>query len=193
MTLSGRPRRTLRAVHVVLSGAWLGLCVAMITLGAGAMLTDDPAFALASHTMAGRLALAIPVCAVGSILTGVALSVATPWGLVRHWWIVVKIVLAFATIATAIGLGGTWREQAVARLGADAVDGAAAGLPGWLVVGSSVAHLVMLAAATVISVEKPWGRTRERRARATTGSAYLPAVRVRPDVRERRIGARNRS
>lgn len=80
--------------------------------------------------MSARLALAIPVCAVGSILTGVALSVATPWGLFRHRWIVVKIVSA---LATAVGLGGAWRAEAVARRGADAVDGTAAGLAGTLV------------------------------------------------------------
>lgn len=168
-TLSGRPRRLLRAAHVVLSGGWLGLVVAVLTLGVGAMLADAGS-ALSSHAMTGRLAAAIPVFAVGSILTGVVLSVATPWGLLRHRWIVVKIVLAFATIGTAIALGGTWRAQAVARLTDGAVDGAAAGLPGWLLVGSSVAHLVMLAAATVISVEKPWGRPVRVRRRAATAT-----------------------
>lgn len=164
MTLTGRARRSLRAAHVVLSGGWLGLVVAVLTLGVSALLATDPAFALACHEMSARLAPAIPVCAVGSILTGVALSVATPWGLFRHRWIAVKIVSAFAAITTAVGLGGAWRAEAVVRLGADAVDGTAAGLPGRLLVGSSVVHLMTLAAATLISVEKPWGRTDDRRA-----------------------------
>jgi hypothetical protein len=47
-----------------------------------------------------RFGLATPLFALGSILPGVALSVATAWGLLRHWWIVVKVVVAVVTVVS---------------------------------------------------------------------------------------------
>ena len=165
--LPGRGRTALRALHLVLSGGWLGLAAAMLTLGLSAALATDPAFAAACYTMTDRLGLAIPVFAIGSVLTGAGLSLATRWGLVRYWWVVVKTVLALATIVTAVGLAGAWREQVVDAYGA-IVD-----VPAWLLVGSSVLHVVMLGVATVISVGKPWGRigqSRTGQSRASRGT-----------------------
>jgi hypothetical protein len=168
--LPGRARTTLRALHVVFSGGWLGLAAAMLTLGLSAALATDAVFAAACYTMMDRFGIAIPIFAIGSVLTGVALSLATRWGLVRYWWIVVKTVLALATIVTAVGLAGAWREQVVDRYG-QVLD-----VPAWLLVASSGLHVVMLGVATVISVGKPWGRTRGQ-SRAMRGTGPNPPER----------------
>ena len=160
LRLPGRARTALRALHVLFSGGWLGLAAAMLTLGLSAALAADAGFAAACYAMMDRFGVAIPVFAIGSVLTGAGLSLATRWGLVRHWWVVVKTVLALATIVTAVGLAGGWRQQALDRYG-QGLD-----VPAWLVVGSSALHLLMLGAATVISVGRPWGRTRARQGRA---------------------------
>jgi hypothetical protein len=154
LRLPRRARTALRALHVVFSGGWLGLAAAMLTLGLTAALATDAVFAAACYTMMDSFGIAIPVFAIGSVLSGVALSLGTRWGVVRYWWVVVKTVLAIATIVTAVGLAGAWREQVVDRYG-QVVD-----VPAWLLVGSSTLHVVMLGVATVISVGKPWGRIR---------------------------------
>jgi hypothetical protein len=169
--LPGRARTWLRALHLVFSGGWLGLAAAMLTLGLSAALTTDAAFAAACYTMMDRFGITIPVFAVGSVLTGAGLSLATRWGLVRHWWVVVKTVLALATIVTAVGPAGTWREQVVDG-GGRVVDA-----PAWLLVGSSALHVVMLAVASAISVGKPWGRTRRAYSRASRGTGPNAPVR----------------
>jgi hypothetical protein len=99
--LSGRPRKFVRATHVAVAAGWLGLVVAMLTLGTSAATASYPMFALACYTMMERIGGAvIPFFAVVTLLTGIVLSVATPWQLLQYWWIVVKLVLARAVIVT---------------------------------------------------------------------------------------------
>lgn len=168
--LRGRPRRLLRATHVAASGGWLGLVVAMLVLGttAATAATAATAEAGASPEAAhGLMALiggtVIPPLAVATLLTGLALSLLTPWGLVRHWWVVAKTVLGLAVIVSAVTLTDGWLQQATSST-------EPAGDPGGRLVAASVAHLAMLAFATVISVDKPWGRTPYGRDRGSARS-----------------------
>lgn len=160
--LAGRPRRLLRAAHVAAAGAWLGLVVAMLTLGVTAQTTGTAGQAVPTYHLMARVGGAvIPPIAVATLATGLTLSLVTPWGLVRHWWVVVKGVLGLAVIVTAVTLTDAFIERAIASTGEDVQVGAR-------LIGNSVAHLVMLTVATVVSVDKPWGRTpygRRRRAR----------------------------
>lgn len=173
--LSGRPRKVVRATHIAVSAGWLGLVVAMLTLGVSAATADDPRFALACYAMMDRIGGAvIPFFAVATLVTGIVLSVATPWRLLHHWWVIAKLILAVAVIGTGVALTGDWVQQAVAQ--AARAPGANGGLlAAWLVVVGSVVHLLFLWAATTISVDKPWGKTRRgRRSAADNG----PRIRI---------------
>lgn len=161
--LTGRPRRLLRATHVVAAGGWFGLVVAMLALGVTARTAASMELAEVTYRLMARIGgIVIPPMAVATLLSGLALSLLTPWGLLRHWWIVTKTVLGLAVIVTAVSLTDTWIEQAMAD--ASAIDAA-----GTRLVAASVIHLVMLALATVISVDKPWGRTPVGRRRRAPG------------------------
>ena len=83
-----------------------------------------------------------------AVATGVLLGVGTTWGLIRHWWVVAKIVIAAAVIITDPLL--------IARAAHDAV--ASGQTPSGLF-GPAIAHVVVLTVATVLSVFKPRGRT----------------------------------
>lgn len=161
--LSGRPRKFVRATHVAVSAGWLGLVVAMLTLGISAATASHPTFVLACYAMMERIGGAvIPFFAVATLLTGIVLSVATPWQLFQYWWIVVKLVLAVAVIVTSVTLTGDWVQRAVAQAADVSRAGVKAGWPAWLVVAGSAVHLLFLWAATTISVDKPWGRIKRR-------------------------------
>ena len=97
--------------------------------------------------------------AVAALVTGIVLSLGTKWGLFRHTWIVVKLVLTVATILNGMLNLGPAVQRAIAL-----TANASAGSPRtwarrpwwrWLVPGVNV---LMLGAATAISVYKPWGR-----------------------------------
>ena len=165
--LSGRPRKFVRATHVAVSAGWLGLVVAMLTLGISAATASLPTFVLACYAMMERIGGAvIPFFAVATLLTGIVLSVATPWQLLQYWWIVVKLVLAVSVIVTSVALTGDWVQRAVAQAAEASRVGVNAGLPAWLVVAGSAVHLLFLWVATMISVDKPWGKIKRRQCSA---------------------------
>jgi uncharacterized membrane protein len=122
-------------VHVLASISWFGFVVVMLVLSSAVLTTDDgtiPRFVYRLMDQTGSPV--IPIVAVATLVTGLALSVATPWGLLRHWWIVVKLVLTLAMIVTGAALTGNWIQQASAGPAAPA---------GWLLVGGAVVHLLM--------------------------------------------------
>ncbi|WP_199442039.1 hypothetical protein [Umezawaea beigongshangensis] len=105
-------------------------------------------------------ALLLPV-AVSAFATGLALAAWTPWGLLRHRWVVVKLVLtSTALVLTPFALLPGVRAAAALTAATPAdrladLGGEASGL----VVASSVSPATYLA-CTALSVVKPWGRTR---------------------------------
>jgi hypothetical protein len=90
------------------------------------------------------------------LLSGVVLSLGTAWGLFRHYWVVLKLVItAFSTVILLIYMG-TFRQMA--GVAADPV--AELGLvrnPSPLL--HAVLALVLLFAATMLAIYKPFGLT----------------------------------
>lgn len=103
----------------------------------------------------GRAVL-VPL-AVASLVTGVVQSLGTPWGLFRHWWVVVK--LALTVLSTVVLLTCTGPLTALAVAARDP-----AGHTGVLPSASPVLHagaaLAVLLAAAALSVFRPRGLTR---------------------------------
>jgi hypothetical protein len=134
--------------HVLSSVGWFGIAVGVAVAGLAAAATDDASLAHALYrTMGTAPWLSIPVGLLG-IATGAVLSLGTSYGLIRHWWVVAKIAIAVAVVTTDAVI--------VARV---AHDAALTGSPAGPLYGSTIAHVVVLAVATVLSVVKPRGRT----------------------------------
>ncbi|MPZ67241.1 MAG: hypothetical protein GEU83_17640 [Pseudonocardiaceae bacterium] len=116
---------------------------------------------------------AFPPVAIGTLVTGVLLSLGTKWGLLRHYWVATKLVLALAVIVTAVGFSDRLVQQSLPSPAGGPTDGGAVlcvvPLPTTLLLLLSVAHLLMLAVATVVSVYKPWGKTRWGRPSSARG------------------------
>jgi len=94
-----------------------------------------------------------------SLLTGVVQSLGTPWGLLRHHWVLLKLVLT--VLATIVLLVHTQIIDYVAGITAQAtwVSPDLGRLRIQLVVASGAALLVLLV-TTTLSVFKPRGMTR---------------------------------
>ncbi|MFF1921760.1 DUF2269 domain-containing protein [Streptomyces sp. NPDC058221] len=151
--LKRRPRRSLLVAHVAVSVSWLGLTVGLLTLGIAGFTSGDAATAQAA-TRAMKIFgdwLVVPV-ALLSLISGLVLSLRTPWGLARHRWVWTKFWLTLiTTVLSVFSLRPGINEAA--ELGRADIN---------LIVAPSVATATYLF-ITAISVLKPWGPTRRGR------------------------------
>lgn len=140
---------------------WLGLTVGLLALGLAAFFTGNADTARAA-TRAMKIFgdwLIVPI-ALLALLTGLVLSLGSPWGLARHRWVWTKFWLTLITASLSIFSLRPGINEAAASGVADIN----------LVIAPSVATATYLF-ITAISVLKPWGLTRRgRRLRASTGS-----------------------
>ncbi|MFF5498411.1 DUF2269 family protein [Streptomyces aquilus] len=175
MKLSRPARKGSLVVHVVASAGWLGLTFGLLALGITAATTGDPVIVESSVRAMKLFAdwLLLPL-ALLTFLSGLLLSLGTPWGLARHKWVYTKFWLSLATLAATAFVLRPAVNGAVAAV--------AAGHPlpdtGDVLFGpivSSSAYVFM----TVISVLKPWGPTRRGR---THRAAATPGARGGIDV-----------
>jgi len=158
--MSQRLRKLGLSLHVILSVGWLGAVIAFLALGL-ASFSRDPSLTKAAYlTMAvvGRSAL-IPL-SVGALVSGIVQSLGTKWGLFRHHWVLVKLVLTvFATAALFVHQATAISDAA--RLAADATtlalqSGRLHELGVQLLTDAGIAT-VLLSTVTLIAIYKPWG------------------------------------
>jgi hypothetical protein len=162
--LRPRGRKALLATHVLASASWVGIAVMVVALSGIAMTSSDSAVTRVSYGLLVDLDLTLlPWANFAATLSGVALGIGTPWGLVRHYWVAVKLALSLLVLAIAFG----FQHRALLAAAEAAEDGSDLGaLPGVVLCGFVVA-LLNLVAAMLLSLYKPWGRTpRGRRAMA---------------------------
>jgi hypothetical protein len=145
--------------HVTSSVGFLGAVAAFLALAAAGATGGDAqmvsAFSLAMELITSFVI--VPMC-LGSLLTGVAQSLMTPWGLFRHYWVVVKLVLTvLSTIVLLVHMKPT---SYLARIAAG-TEGSSADLTGLrfqLMIAAGAALFVLLT-ATALSIYKPRGMT----------------------------------
>lgn len=155
MPLSRPVRRWTLVLHVVVSVGWLGVDLTVLTLGATALVTGDDAMRHAAYVAMDLVGgtLLVPI-ALLALTTGLLLSLGTRWGLVRHWWVLVKFGITTVAATLTIFLLRPGLDEA-ARTGLDELVQERVNL----VIAPTVA-LTLYTTATVLSVLKPWGRTR---------------------------------
>lgn len=136
-------------VAVGLLGSDLGVLV-LVTDGwrGAAAVTVYPAAHLISVVVLVPLALLV-------VTTGVLQGLLTPWGLLKHWWVTIKLLLTIAGTMLALlvltpSLAGA-EQAALAGTGVPLSD--KIGL-----VRSASAASVVLIVTVVLSVYKPFGR-----------------------------------
>jgi hypothetical protein len=175
MAMPPRLRRVVLTAHVVSSVGWLGAVVAYLALDVTAMVSRDVQVVRAAYVaMDLTVWYAIVPLALASVLIGVVNALGTTWGLFRHYWVLVKLVVTF--VAAIVLLTET---QTVSRLAEIAATGAdPRELPSTLL--HSIGGAVVLITTTVLSVFKPRGVTRygwrkQRRMSGRTAQEPLPA------------------
>lgn len=147
-------RKALLVAHIATSMGWYGALIGYLALDISAMTGGDAETVRAAYVAMGLLTTAVIVpLALATVLVGIVQALVSPWGLLRHYWVLIKLLLTlFAATVLLI-------EQATVRALAEAaVAGDPLALPGTL--PHSVGGLVVLTLVLVLSVVKPRGITR---------------------------------
>ncbi len=159
MRMSPGLRRFALAVHLALSVGWIGAVAAYLALDVTAATSQDaPTLRAAYLGMDSIARYVILPLAFASLLTGLVMSLGTKWGLFRHYWVLISLLLT--VLATAVLLVETRVIRSFADMAADPATSAEhlRAMPSTLVhsVGGTVVLLVIL----VLNVYKPQGVTR---------------------------------
>jgi ABC-type transport system involved in multi-copper enzyme maturation permease subunit len=168
-----RIRKLVLTSHVTFSVGWLGAVVAYLAVAIVGLTSLDLQLVRGTYATMQLVAWFVIVpFAIAALLSGVVQSLATEWGLLRHYWVIAKFALT--TIGTVILLLHAPRVSEMAVRAAESAFATGDYSQQRL---SLVVHagggLAILLAATILSVFKPWGKTAHGRGDPRARKRYL--------------------
>src|SRR5258708_17096440 len=184
MIMTTGVRKFALTAHVTSSVGLLGSIAAFLAAAIAGLTSQDAQMVRAAYlAMELTARFVILPLAFASLLTGLIQSLGTPWGLFRHYWVLVKFLLTI--FATLVLLAKMELIGYAARLAAETTlsraDLRAAGIE--LVVHAAGGLLVLFVPA-VLSVYKPPGLTRygwEKQGHSFPLQSRHDAISVTPD------------
>ncbi|MBT2523853.1 hypothetical protein [Arthrobacter sp. ISL-28] len=157
-------RKTVLVLHIAGGVGWMGLDVGLVILAATGLTTANGRTAVSCYTAIGLVVPpAVLTLSLIMLTTGLILGLGTKWGLLRYWWVLVKLALGLVLTGLALFalLPATMTlSDAVASEGdggGAAVRASLGAIPVQLMFPPVVSFLA-LGFALVVSVFKPWGR-----------------------------------
>lgn len=155
MMMSPAVRKLALTAHLTVSVGWIGAVIAYIGIVLAAQASQDAQTLHAARiAMAWIAAYVLVPLAFASLLTGILMALGTKWGLFRHWWVLISLLLTI--IATIVLL--TQLEHIIA--GAQTVSHSADSRSGlWGELLHPVGGLLVLLVIQVLNVFKPKGLT----------------------------------
>jgi hypothetical protein len=150
-------RKFVLTAHVSASVGWLGAIAAFLVLGVVGLTSQDAQTVRGAYLVMDAAAWFVLVpLAFASLLTGLVQSLATPWGLFRHYWVLFKLLINVA--ATTFLLMYMETFDSMAEVAADPSSDLGAVRNVSPVLHAALALLLLLA-ATILAVYKPPGLT----------------------------------
>jgi hypothetical protein len=152
-------RKLALLAHVICSIGWLGAVAGFLSLAVAGISNANAEIVRASYVAMPPITwwVIVPL-AFASFLSGLLLSLGTPWGLFRYYWILAKLLINFLSIPILLLHTRVidYMAGVAARGNLSAADLAG---PGAQLVVTAIAALAALLVATILSVYKPRGLT----------------------------------
>jgi hypothetical protein len=159
MTMRPSLRKFVRTAHITFTVGWLGAVAGFLALAIVGLTSQDAQLVRAAYLAMELITrfVIVPSSFIPLLLTGPLLSLGTPWGLFRHYWILMKFLInILSTILLMLHI------QPISYLSRAAAEGtlssADLSMRIQMVVASAAALLALLA-ATALGVYKPRGMT----------------------------------
>jgi len=152
-------RKFALTAHVTSSVGWLGAVAAFLALAIAGLTSPDAQVVRAAYLAMELTAWFVIVpLSLASLVTGLVQSLGTRWGLFRHYWVLIKLVInILATIALLVHtqpIGYMARVAATTTIASADLRGVRIQL-----VATAGAALLVLLVATTLGVYKPRGMT----------------------------------
>lgn len=173
-------RKLALTTHVSVSVGWIGAVLAYLALVVAAMTVDADQFLraawIALELIGWYVIVPLALCA---LFTGLVIALGTPWGLWRHYWVLMSLLLT--VIATAVLLGHMPTVSSFAGIAAGPTIRGARGILGPALRGELLhagAGVLVLLAIEALNVYKPRGLTAygRRHAQVVADSASPEAI-----------------
>lgn len=159
-------RKLAITIHVVSSVGWLGAVVSFLVLAITGLTSPEPLMVRGAYLAMDLIGWSIifPL-SLASLVSGILQALGTVWGLFRHYWVLIKLIItALATALLLLHLQPVTHMAGIATA-SDLSPTDMTGMRTQLLADASAA-VVALLATTVLSVYKPRGITKYGRGRA---------------------------
>jgi hypothetical protein len=168
-------RKLALTAHLTFSVGWLGAVAGFLALSIAGLTSRDAQVVRSAYLAMNLIGLFIIVpLSLASLVTGLIQSLGTEWGLLRYYWVLMKLVLTMLATFLLLLHQFTAVAEAARRVSA-ATPGTIpeVGYLGTQLVVDACLGLLVLLVVTTLSVFKPGGKTgygrRERQAVAFHG------------------------
>ena len=163
--LGGGARKTVLLLHILAAGTWFGLDVAMAVLVFTAIFTES-AEARANTLQSLGLVTVWPMfsAAMLSLITGVILGLGSKYGLLRYWWVAIKLALNII-LSTLIVTALRGEVAKATDLGSQLAAGVDLDWNFSNMLFPQIVSPTALTVAFLLAVFKPWGLIRRSRVR----------------------------
>jgi hypothetical protein len=159
MTMTTGLRKFVLTAHVTFAVGWLGAVAAFLALAIAGLTSEDAQMVRSTYLAMELIARFVIVpLSFAPLLTGPVLSLGTPWGLFRHYWILAKLLITIlSTIIMQLHMQPiSLLAGAAAKTTLDSAD--LHSMQVQMVVASAAALLALLV-TTTLAVYKPRGMT----------------------------------
>lgn len=104
MIMSSHLRKFALTAHIAASAGWLGAVATFLAVAGVGLANPDAQTVRGVYLVMEPAARSILVpLAFASLLTGLIISLGTPWGLFQHYWVLFKLLInVFATVVLLI-------------------------------------------------------------------------------------------
>jgi hypothetical protein len=159
MTMTPRVQKAAFLAHVAFSVGWMGAVAAYLALAGSGLRRTDAEVARSAYLSMELIGWTVIVpLSLATLLSGLVQSLGTEWGLFRHYWVTVKfLVAAVGSVILLTHMRAVGEMAGFAR--AMTLSAAEHGDLRISLVVHAVGGLLLLLAATALSIYKPWGLT----------------------------------
>jgi hypothetical protein len=162
LKIGQKTRKVTLVTHIVSAGAWIGIDVVVGALVLAGLLTADPTIQGVAYVALGSFVV-VPMLVSGLVclVSGLILGLGTRYGLIRYWWVAIKLVMNVVLCVLIVFLLRPGMPDIVEH-GRSLLAGASSDVDVSALFFPPIVSLAVLATAVVLSVFKPFGKVRSR-------------------------------